>query len=88
MNDNDLMPFGKYKDRLLSKVPEQYFRWLVKQEWLEHWPLIVVYCEQRLGVGFNPVRKPRKCVLATYTTVTGEFYDPAADDGTCPFGAD
>jgi len=88
MNGDDLMLFGKHRGRPLSKVPERYFHWLIQQEWLEHHPLLVLYVEERLGLEFNPPRKPRKCVLTTCGTVTGDLYDPSANDGTCPFNAE
>jgi uncharacterized protein (DUF3820 family) len=30
-----LMPFGKYKDQPLAKLPNFYLRWLLNQSWLK-----------------------------------------------------
>jgi hypothetical protein len=31
------MPFGKFKDKELTEIPEAYLRWLRTQEWLGGW---------------------------------------------------
>jgi len=31
------MPFGKFKDKELTEIPEAYLRWLRQQEWLGPW---------------------------------------------------
>lgn len=33
MNDNSIMPFGKYKGEKLANIPASYFLWLNDQEW-------------------------------------------------------
>ena len=32
MNDNDLMPYGKYKDVKMSEVPASYLLWLLEND--------------------------------------------------------
>jgi hypothetical protein len=29
------MPFGRHKDKELTRIPKTYLRWLHKQEWLQ-----------------------------------------------------
>ena len=88
MTDKSLMPFGKRKGTPLGKIPRRYWLWFIEQEWAEYRPELLTYCEKKLNKKFNPVRKKRECILASYGTVTGPEYDPNANDGTCPFNAD
>lgn len=88
MTDKSKMPFGKHAGKLLEKVPEWYWKWFIEQEWAEYHEELLAYCEKRLGVKYNPVRKVRECVLTHLGTVTGPEYDPNANDGACPFDVD
>lgn len=45
LNDFDRFPFGKYRDEMLSDIPNAYYRWLRDQEWLSSWPALKRYVE-------------------------------------------
>ena len=47
LNDYDRMPMGKYKDELLMDVPNGYYRWLARQEWLDQFPALNKYVQSR-----------------------------------------
>ena len=38
MHDTWYMPFGKHKGQPFSEIPPDYFRWLLRQDWIEQWP--------------------------------------------------
>jgi len=43
LTDTDSMPFGRYKEFLLSDVPEDYLVWFVNQPWAKEHPRLVEY---------------------------------------------
>ncbi len=43
LNDFDKMPIGKWKGELLMDVPDGYYRWLRKQDWLKGFPALHQY---------------------------------------------
>lgn len=43
MNDDSLMPFGKYKGTPMGKVPAEYLDWLIGQKWISDWPQVEKY---------------------------------------------
>lgn len=43
LNDDDRMPFGKYRDEPLGKVPDSYWRWFLGQGWCDQYPDLVEY---------------------------------------------
>ena len=43
MNDDSLMPFGKYKGQRLGDVPDDYLIWFTNQPWCDSWPDLVAY---------------------------------------------
>jgi hypothetical protein len=89
MNDNDRMPWGKHKGTRLGNVPTRYLGWLLDQHFMAFFDELSRYIENRLGRKSN--RKPyvnNKPPLPPSDWVTGEFYDPLANDGTCPFDPD
>lgn len=43
LTDQDRMPFGKYKNMMLGQVPEDYLKWLAKQDWIDDYPDLVEY---------------------------------------------
>jgi hypothetical protein len=45
MDDDDPMPFGKYKGEPIGEVPAEYLDWLHGQEWLASWPRVKKYIE-------------------------------------------
>jgi hypothetical protein len=48
------MPFGKYQDVELTRVPRPYLRWLRRQDWVGEW--LVKAIEETLGGG--PTGRP------------------------------
>lgn len=54
MDDNSIMPFGKYKDTPLKNVPDRYLLWLY-ENWLSddcptrmNYPALKAYIEENL----------------------------------------
>lgn len=43
LTDDYLMPFGKYKGTRLGEVPDDYWRWFLKQDWCDKCPALVEY---------------------------------------------
>ena len=43
LNDDSPFPFGKYKGKRCGDVPDDYLRWMMKQEWSKHWPDVEEY---------------------------------------------
>ena len=44
LQDNDLMPFGKFKGKQMSDVSGRYLMWLLEQDWLkERYPSVYAY---------------------------------------------
>lgn len=43
LTDDDRMPFGKYKGRLLINVPDSYLLWFLEQDWCDDYPDLVEY---------------------------------------------
>lgn len=43
LNDDDRMPFGKYRHTRLGEVPDHYWRWFLSQEWCDEYPELVEY---------------------------------------------
>ena len=43
MNDDSLMPFGKYKGQRMGRVPAEYLDWLIGQAWIKDWPRVEEY---------------------------------------------
>lgn len=46
MDDESLMPFGKYKGLRLGDVPDDYLLWFLKQDFCDKYPDLVVYANQ------------------------------------------
>ena len=46
LNDDNLMPFGKYRGQKLGTIPDNYFRWFLSQSWCDEWPDLVTYANQ------------------------------------------
>lgn len=45
LNDDDLMPFGKWRNTRLGEVPDHYWLWFLKQEWSDKYPDLVAYAK-------------------------------------------
>lgn len=45
LNDDDVMPFGKYKGQRLGEIEDSYFLWFLKQEWSSKFPDLVEYAQ-------------------------------------------
>lgn len=43
MNDENVMPFGKYKGKAMGCVPAEYLDWLIDQPWIKTWPEVEQY---------------------------------------------
>ncbi len=47
VSDADLFPFGKHEGEPYSKVPDNYFKWLAGQDWVEsRWPDVFDYIQE------------------------------------------
>jgi uncharacterized protein (DUF3820 family) len=54
---NEIMPFGKYKNKKLKELDTDYLRWLKKQDWVKM-PLkkyVYAYYEHLYHTGFNGI---------------------------------
>ena len=45
--EGNLFPFGSHKGKTFEHVPEKYWDWLSKQEWLDKWPSVKSHCLKR-----------------------------------------
>jgi len=45
LTDDDRMPWGKYKDERLGDIPDSYFKWLLRQEWIDDFEDLKEYAE-------------------------------------------
>ena len=43
MDDDSLMPFGKFKGERMEDIPAWYLLWLLKQDWITDWPDVHEY---------------------------------------------
>lgn len=57
------MPFGKYQDVELEKVPKPYLRWLRNQSWVGGWLIHAI--DQVCCDGTAPVNPSENCQPAT-----------------------
>lgn len=44
-SDDDIMIWGKYKDKRLGDIPSDYWVWFLDQPWRNKWPDLVKYAE-------------------------------------------
>lgn len=44
--DHDLFPFGSHEGETYSQIPDNYFRWLSQQPWIEKWPDVLAYIQE------------------------------------------
>ena len=45
--DDDLFPFGEHKGESYGDVPDNYYGWLAKQDWIDRWPPVVAYIQAK-----------------------------------------
>jgi len=50
LTDNDLFPFGKYRDARMIDVPASYLEWAGGQEWIGKWPDVKKYIADNRAV--------------------------------------
>jgi len=43
LTDNSLMYFGKHKGTKLANLPDDYCRWLLKQDWIKSHEALYTY---------------------------------------------
>lgn len=41
--DDQIFPFGDFKGKKFSQLPEKYLIWLSRKDWLEKWPTVATY---------------------------------------------
>jgi len=76
-----VMPFGKYKGRLICDIPEDYLEWFADN--VKAKPLLAEAVAKALG---RP-GQPQKSKSVPSLTITGRDY-VLNDDTTCPFDCD
>lgn len=45
LTDDSRMMWGTHKGERLSDIPNSYWRWLSKQDWLDKWPALADYID-------------------------------------------
>ena len=50
LTDNDLFPFGKYRDARMIDVPASYLDWAGGQDWISKWPDVKKYIADNRAV--------------------------------------
>jgi uncharacterized protein (DUF3820 family) len=45
LHDDNLMPWGTYEDERLGDVPDDYWRWFLRQDWCDKHPDLVEYAQ-------------------------------------------
>lgn len=43
LHDDDRMPFGKYRGERLGDIPDDYWRWFLRQDWCDRYSDLVEY---------------------------------------------
>ena len=46
--DDEIFPFGKFKGKRFSELPDKYIVWVSQQDWLEKWPTVALYVSRRM----------------------------------------
>ena len=81
-----VMPFGKYKGRLVSDIPESYLEWFAEN--VKAKPDLAAAVNKALGRQGEPQKsgpsQPQKSKSVPSLTLTGQDYVPS-EDTTCPF---
>jgi len=63
VSSDSIMPFGKYKDRPLRKVPIWYWKWLIVQPFCRYWPAIEKWALDSAGYTYEnrpPIKEKKK----------------------------
>ena len=47
LTDESPMPFGKWKGSKVGDIPDDYFAWLLDQDWKSKWPAVRDYAKER-----------------------------------------
>ncbi len=76
-----VMPFGKYKGRLISDIPANYLEWFADN--VKAKPFLAQAISKALG---RPGQSQKSKTVPSLT-LTGPDYVPSADT-TCPFACD
>jgi len=76
-----VMPFGKYKGRLISDIPKDYLEWFADN--VKAKPFLAEAVAKALG----RQGQPQKSKSVPSLTITGSDY-VLGDDTTCPFDCD
>src|SRR6185436_19239378 len=81
-----VMPFGKYKGRLISDIPEDYLEWFADN--VKAKPDLAAAVAKALGRQGQPQKsgpsQPPKSKTTPSLTLTGPDYIPS-EDTSCPF---
>ena len=76
-----VMPFGKYKGRLITEIPQDYLEWFADN--VNAKPILAEAVAKALG----GKGQPQKSKPVPSLTITGSDY-VLCDDATCPFDCD
>ena len=76
-----VMPFGKYKGRLITDIPEDYLQWFAEN--VKGKALLAEAVAKALG----RQGQPHKTKSVPSLTITGADYVPG-EDTSCPFDCD
>lgn len=44
--DDEEFPFGKHAGERFADVPDSYYKWLAKQDWIDKWPDVLDYIQE------------------------------------------
>lgn len=47
-SEGNLFPFGNHKGKPFEQVPDKYWDWVEKQEWLHKWPSVKLHALKRI----------------------------------------
>ncbi len=81
-----VMPFGKYKGRLIGDIPEDYLEWFADN--VKTKPALAEAVAKALGRTGQPQKsQPQKSKAVPSLTLTGSDY-VSSNDTACPFDCD
>lgn len=44
--DDEGFPFGKHEGERFEDIPDSYFQWLARQDWIDKWPHVLDYLQE------------------------------------------